>query len=204
MIERDSRFGPGRWAHQSLAVTLIAVAASVATYPEAILLEARAVLVQCEKSVEQAIVSRELNVLAGMLDCDRIELRRVEKLRDVLAVRFQALQDRRFADEFEAIPASCANDDARDRSRRDPGCADLDGATLGLRTTIVRAEHDIDAARRLIRARETRLRALQAMMASQRASRELAELDGDIPGWEGRARLVSELLGSACPAAHLR
>jgi hypothetical protein len=201
MIERAIMPHSRRWGRRALEVAITAVAVCVATDPGAIPRKAGELLAHGWKTVGEAIVDRELTALAGMLDKDHVDLRRAEALRDALAVRLQALQVRRCAAGIELVPTCYTQDHPRERPRTDPEVADLDGAIVALRSTIARADHYIDSARRLVRAREADLCTLHALADSQRARRELAELDGILPRWEGRVRFAAELLGSSHPVA---
>jgi hypothetical protein len=203
MIERAIRPGSRRWGRRALEMAITAVAASLATDPEGIPQKVGGVLVHAWRTAGEAVVSRELTALAGMLDQDRVDLRRVEALRDALAVRLQALQIRRFADGIELVPACDTEDHHRERPCHDREIAGLDGAIVALSSTIARADHYIGSAHRLIRAREIELCTLQAMADSQRARRDLAGFEGVVPRWEGRAGLAAELVGSSHHAAQL-
>jgi hypothetical protein len=201
MIERAITPCPRRWGHRTLEAAITVLVACVATDPGAILRKVDQVFVHAWKTAGEAIVDRELTALAGMLENDRADLTRAEALRDALAVRLEALEDRRSADALESVSVCSANDRNRDRPRTGPNDADIDGAISTLRSTIARADHYINSARRLVRAREADLGALHSLAESQRARRELSELDGVLPRWEGRARFAAELLGSSSPAA---
>jgi hypothetical protein len=203
MIERAIRPGSWRWGRRALAIAITAVAASLATDPEGIPLKVGAVLVHAWRTAGEAVVSRELTALAGMLDKDRVDLRRAEALRDALAVRLQALQVRRFANGIGLVSAQDTEDHSRGRPWHDREVADLDAAIVAVSSTIALADHYIGSAQRLILAREIELCTLQAMADSRRASRDLAGLDGVVPRWEGRASFAAELVGSTCPAAQL-
>jgi hypothetical protein len=201
MIERANMPRPRRWGRRALKAAVAVVAACVAADPGAISRTVGEVLVHAWEAAGTAIVDRELTALAGMLDGDRVDLRRAEALRDAMAVRLQALQVRRCAAGIERVPAGYTEDHAPGRPRTDPDVVDMDGAIVAVRSTIARADHYIDSARRLVRAREADLCTLRALADSQRARRQLAELDGVLPRWERRARFAAELLGSSRPAA---
>jgi hypothetical protein len=201
MIERAIMPRPRRGGRRALKAAVVAAAACVATDPGAISRKVGEVLVHAWKAAGKAIVDCELTALAGMLDEDRADLRRAEALRDAMAVRLQALQVRRCAAGIERVSAGYTEDHARGRPRTDPDVVDMDGAIVAVRSTLARADHYIDSARRLVRAREADLCTLHALADSQRARRELAELGGVLPRWEGRARFAAELIGSSHPAA---
>ena len=201
MVERVITPRPRRSGRRSLEAAITVLAACLAADPGAILRKVDRVLVLAWKAAGEAIVNRELTALAGMIEDDRADLTRAEALRDALEVRLEALEGRRCARELEPVPDCLADDRNRECPPTGPNDADIDGAIRTLRSTLARAEHYIHSARRLVRAREDDLGALRSLAESRRARRELSELGGVLPRWEGRARFAAELLGSYRPAA---